>query len=117
VYRVRNERIKSAPFAVAADIIQKYYEVADAEDKTTKITKLTATAHHESIPKDIDEKLQFWALEFNKELNDEKWTAHRFKESLKRFHPELVTNQCAMERRSADENIKISVIISNEDGS
>ena len=72
VYRVRNERIKSAPFAVAADIIQKYYEVADAEDKTTKITKLTATAHHESIPKDIDEKLQFWALEFNKELNDEK---------------------------------------------
>jgi very-short-patch-repair endonuclease len=27
VYRVRNERIKSAPFAVAPDIIQKYYEV------------------------------------------------------------------------------------------
>ena len=82
VYRVRNERFKSAPF-VAADIIQKYYEVSDAEDKTTKITKLKAPAYHESVPKDVDENLQFWALEFNKELNDEKWTANHFKESLK----------------------------------
>ena len=98
VHRVRNEQIKTAPFAVAADIIQKYYEVVDADDKTTKITKLKATAHHESVPKDINEKLQFWALEFNKELNDEKWSANYFKESLKRFHPGLVTNQCAMER-------------------
>ena len=98
VHRVRNEQIKSAPFAVAADIIQKYYEVVDADDKTTKITKLKATAHHESVPEDIDEKLQFWALEFNKELNDEKWSANYFKESLKRFHPGLVSNQCAMER-------------------
>lgn len=40
VYRVRNERIQSAPYAVAADIIQKYYEVADTEDRTAKITKL-----------------------------------------------------------------------------
>ena len=93
VHRVRNEQIRSAPFAVAADIIQKYYEVVDAEDKTTKITKLKATAHHGG-----DEKLQFWALEFNKELDVEKWTANHFKESLKRFHPGLVSNQCAMER-------------------
>jgi hypothetical protein len=98
VHRVRNERIQSAPYAVAADIIQKYYEVADTEDRTAKITKLKATAHHESIPKDIDDNLQFWALEFNKELNDEKWTADYFKESLRRFHPGLVSNQCAMER-------------------
>ena len=98
VHRVRNEQIKRAPFAVAADIIQKYYEVVDADDKSTKITKLKATAHHESVPEDIDEKLQFWALEFNKELNDEKWSANYFKESLKRFHPGLVSNQCAMER-------------------
>ena len=98
VRRVRNEQIKRAPFAVAADIIQKYYEVVDADDKSTKITKLKATAHHESVPEDIDEKLQFWALEFNKELNDEKWSANYFKESLKRFHPGLVSNQCVMER-------------------
>jgi hypothetical protein len=78
--------------------VQKYYEIVDAEDRIAKITKLNATAHHDSIPKDIAENLQFWALEFNKELNDEKWTADIFKESLKRFHPGLVSNQCAMER-------------------
>jgi hypothetical protein len=66
VYRVRNERIKSAAYAVAEDIVQKYYEVVDAEDKTTKVTRLKATIHHEPIPKEIDEKLQFWAIEFNK---------------------------------------------------
>jgi very-short-patch-repair endonuclease len=98
VYRVRNERIKNAPFAVAADIIQKYYEVIDAEDRVAKITKLEATAHQKSVPIDIDENLQFWALEFSKELNDEKWLADYFKESLKRFHSGLVSNQCAMER-------------------
>ena len=54
VHRVINEQIKSAPFAVAADIIQKYYEVVDADDKTTKITKLKATANHESVSKDVD---------------------------------------------------------------
>ena len=50
VYRVRKEQIKSAPFAVAADIIQKYYEVVDAEDRTAKITKSKATAHYGFIP-------------------------------------------------------------------
>ena len=98
VLRVRNERIQSAPYAVAAGMIQKYYEVVDAEDRSARIIKLNTTAHHESIPKDIDENLQFWALEFNKELNDEKWSADFFKESLKRFHPGLVSNQCAIER-------------------
>ena len=98
VYRVRNEQIQSAPSIVADNIIQRYYEVVDAEDKTTKVTRLTATIAHEPVPKDIQEKLQFWALKFNKELNDEKWSADYFKESLRRFHPALVTNQCAMER-------------------
>jgi very-short-patch-repair endonuclease len=98
VHRVRNEHIQSLPSAVAADIIQKYYEAVDAPDKTTKVTRLKTTIHHESIPSDIDEMLQFWAIEFNKELSDGKWTANYFKESLKRFHPGLVSNQCAMER-------------------
>jgi hypothetical protein len=31
-------------------------------------------------------------------LNDEKWSANYFKESLIRFHTGLVTNKCAMER-------------------
>lgn len=78
VHRVRNERIQSTQYAVAADIIQKYNEVVDTEDRTTKITKLKATAHHESVLRDIDEKLQFLALEFNRELNNEKWSADYF---------------------------------------
>jgi hypothetical protein len=97
VHRVGNDRIMSAPYAVAADIIQKYYEIVDAEDRTAKIKKLKNTAH-ESIPKDLAKNLPFWAIEFNKELNDERWTADIFKESLKQFHLGLVSNQCAMER-------------------
>lgn len=31
-------------------------------------------------------------------MNDEKWSADYFKESLRRFHPGLVSNQCAVER-------------------
>jgi hypothetical protein len=46
VYRVRNERIKNTPFAVAADIIQKYYEVVDAEDRIAKITDQIFLHHH-----------------------------------------------------------------------
>jgi very-short-patch-repair endonuclease len=97
VHRIRNEHVQRLPSVVAADIIQKYYEVIDTPDKTTKVSRLKATIHHESVPRDIAEKLQFWAMEFNKKLNDEKWTANYFKESLKLF-PGLVTNQCAMER-------------------
>jgi very-short-patch-repair endonuclease len=98
VHRVRNEQVQNAPRAIAEDIIQRYYEVVDAEDKTVKVTKLKAVTNLESIPSEIADKLQFWALEFNKELNSEKWSADYFKESLVQFHPGLVANQCAMER-------------------
>jgi very-short-patch-repair endonuclease len=98
VHRVRNGRIQNIPSAVAEDIIQKYYEVVDAPDKTTKVTRLKATTHHERTPRETDENIQFWTLEFNKELNDEKWTADYFKESLKQLHPRLIDNQCNMER-------------------
>ena len=46
--RARMKQIMSASFAVAADIIQKYYEVVDADDRTT---------HHESISDDHITKL------------------------------------------------------------
>jgi very-short-patch-repair endonuclease len=98
VHRIRNEHVQRLPSVVAADLIQKYYEVVDTPDKTTKVSRLKATIHHESVPRDIAEKLQFWAIEFNRDLSDEKWTADCFKESLIRFHPGLVDNQCAMER-------------------
>jgi very-short-patch-repair endonuclease len=98
VHRVRNERVERAPDDVADDIIQKYYEVIDADDKSTKVTRLRATIHHEPVPKDIQENLQFWSLKFSKELNDEKWSTSYFRESLTRFHSGLVINKCALER-------------------
>jgi very-short-patch-repair endonuclease len=98
VHRVRNEQIQRVPNAVAEDIIQKYYEVVDVEDKTANVTKLKTARYYEAIPKDLNEKLQFLTIEFNKELNDEKWSADYFKESLTRFHPGFIINQCAMER-------------------
>jgi very-short-patch-repair endonuclease len=85
VHRVRNDQVQNAPHAVAENIIQRYYEVIDAEDKPAKVTKLKGVTDLESIPREIDEKLQFWAFEFNKELNNERWSADYFKESLIQF--------------------------------
>ena len=100
VLRVRNEEIHVTPDAVAERIIQRYFEVADNDDRRpTKITKLKKPTDYEPIPKEVNSNLQNWALSFNKELNDETWSSvDYFKESLACLHPKLVTNQCAMER-------------------
>jgi very-short-patch-repair endonuclease len=99
VLRVRNEEIQVTPDAVAERIIQRYFEVADNDDRRpTKITKLTKLTDYDPIPKEITNNLQLWALSFNKELNDEMWSADNFRESLARLHDKLVTNQCSMER-------------------
>jgi very-short-patch-repair endonuclease len=100
VLRVRNEEIQATPDAVAERIIQRYFEVADNDDRRpTKITKLKKPMDYEPMPKEITNNLQLWALSFNKELNDEMWSSvDYFKESLTHLHPKLVTNQCAMEK-------------------
>jgi hypothetical protein len=100
VLRVRNEEIQATPDAVAERIIQRYFEVADNDDRRpTKITKLKKLTDYDPIPKEVNFNLQLWALSFNKEINDEMWwSVDNFKEYLTRLHPKLVTNQCAMER-------------------
>jgi very-short-patch-repair endonuclease len=100
VLRVRNEEIQAIPDAVAERIIQRYFEVADNDDRRpTKITKLKKVTDYEPMPKEITNNLQLWAISFNKELNNKKWwSVDYFKESLTRLHAKLVTNQCAMER-------------------
>jgi very-short-patch-repair endonuclease len=99
VLRVRNEEIQNTPDAIAETIIQRYFEVADNDDrKPTKITKLTKLTDYDPMPKEVNFNLQLWALSFNKELNDGMWSVDYFKDSLTRLHPKLVTNQCAMER-------------------
>jgi hypothetical protein len=99
VLRVRNEQIQNTPDAIAERIIQRYFEVADNDDRRpTTITKLKKLTDYDPIPKEVNFNLQLWALSFNKELNDEMWSSvDIFKESLRRLHPTLVTNQCAME--------------------
>src|SRR5439155_12158251 len=65
----------------------------------TKITKLNKPMDYDPMPKEVNFTLPFWAVSFNKELNDEMWSSvDKFKESLGRLQPTLVTNQCAMER-------------------
>jgi very-short-patch-repair endonuclease len=100
VLRVRNEEIQAIPDVVAERIIQRYFEVADNDDRRpTKITKLNKLADYDPIPKEVNFKLQLWAVLFNKELNNGIWSSvDNFKESLMRLHPKLVTNQCAMEK-------------------
>ena len=100
VLRVRNEEIQNRPYAIADRIIQRYFEVADNEDSSKKITKLKEPMDYEPVQKEISDNLQIWAVSFNKELkNDEmRWSVDSFKESLARLHPKLVTNQCAMEK-------------------
>ena len=100
VLRVRNEEIQATPDVVAERIIQRYFEVADNDyRRPTKITKLKKLTDYDPMPKEITNNLQIWAISFNKELNDEMWSSvDNFKESLIRFHPKVVTNQCAMEK-------------------
>jgi very-short-patch-repair endonuclease len=101
VLRVRNEEIQATPDAVAERIIQLYLEVADNEEDgiPTKITKLNKPMDYDPMPKEVNFTLPFWAVSFNKELNDEMWSSvDKFKESLARLQPTLVTNQCSMER-------------------
>jgi Protein of unknown function (DUF559) len=100
VLRVRNEEIQNTPDAIAERIIQRYFEVADNDDRRpTTITKLKKLTDYDPIPKEVNFNLQLWAVSFNKEINDEMWSSvDIFKESLARLHPKLVTNQCAMEK-------------------
>jgi very-short-patch-repair endonuclease len=100
VLGIRNEEIENRPYAIADRIIQRYFEVADNEDNSKKITKLKEPMDYEPVQKEISDNLQIWAVSFNKELkNDEmRWSVDNFKESLTRLHPKLVTNQCAMEK-------------------
>jgi len=104
VFRVKNEQIQNTPDAIAERAIQKYFEAADAEDddaKTIKITKIERPFDYDPVSREIVDNIEVWTALLNKELNSDdsqRWTAEYFKEALGRFHPELVTNQCAVER-------------------
>ena len=101
VHRVKNDQIRTRPEDIAEQIREIYHKVSETKDKIeeTTITELKKPLEIEPIPKDIQFNLGIWATEFNKQLNDEKsWSVKFFGESLSQYHPELVKNQCAMEK-------------------
>jgi very-short-patch-repair endonuclease len=98
VLRVKNEQILNMADDIAERIIERYSIIVESDDRSTKITKLEKPSDYDPMPREIADNLRIWAISFNKELNDEKWSADYFKRSLERFHSKLVSNQCAMER-------------------
>jgi len=100
VFRVKNEEVQNTPNTVAERIIQKYFEVADVDNDESKITKLERPSNYNPIPREIVNYIQLWAISLNKELiaDEERRSANYFKAALTRFHPELVKNQCAVEK-------------------
>lgn len=102
VHRVKNDQISTRPDNIAEQIREIYHKVSETENKIEEaiITELKKPLEIESIPKDIQFNLGIWAAEFIKKLNDDKksWSVEFFRESLSQYHPELVKNQCAMEK-------------------
>ena len=100
VRKVKNEQVRNKPNKIADEIIEMYYQLSDAENekKETIITELKKPLEIKPIPKEFE--LEDWVQKLNDELDDdvERWSIDSIKESLSRFHPELVKNQCAMEK-------------------
>ena len=65
----------------------------------TTITELKKPLEIKPIPKEKFD-LEVWVQKFNKKLDNdvESWSIDFIKESLSKYHPELVKNQCAMEK-------------------
>jgi hypothetical protein len=81
VLRVRNEEIQNMPDAIVERIIQRYFVVADNDDRRpTKITRLKKLTNYDPMPKEVNFNLQLWAVSFNKELNDGMWSVDYFKD-------------------------------------
>jgi very-short-patch-repair endonuclease len=96
---VKNEQVRDKPNKIADNIIEMYYQLSDAENKKeTIITELKKPLEIKPIPKEFE--LEDWVQKLNEELDDdvERWSISSIKESLSRFHHELVKYQRAMEK-------------------
>ena len=108
VYRVRNQQVESSPFDVAGTIVDRYYQIMEAESEgeakdrekipTPKIKKIYNPSRLEPLPEDLERLIPAWTVALNSKLTFENWTAHYFKQILSVYDSRLVTNQCAMER-------------------
>lgn len=97
VMRVSNDTIQSNVKAVVKEIIQQYYETVDLQQSNPKV-EIVKHDTYDSIPKYVQDKISQWAVEFNRSLKEELWTADYFKLHLPDYDLILVQNQSALER-------------------
>jgi len=98
VFRVRNEEVQRSPDVVAAKIMGEYSQLVASESKNEiKITELKKPTDYEPISKEINDNLEDWIRSFNNDLNNERWSVDFFRETLSRFHPDLIKNKSIME--------------------
>ena len=97
VMRVNNDTIQSSVKTVVKEIIQQYYETVDLQQSNPKV-EIVKHDTYDSIPKYVQDKISQWAVEFNRSLKEELWTADYFKLHLPDYDSILVQNQSALER-------------------
>lgn len=97
VMRVSNDTIRIDVKTVVKEIIQQFYETVDLQESNPKV-EIVKHDTYDSIPKYVQDKMSQWAVEFNRSLKEELWTADWFKLHLPDYDSILVQNQSALER-------------------
>lgn len=97
VIRVSNDTIRINVKTVVKEIIQQFYETVDLQESNPKV-EIVRHDTYDSIPKYVQDKISQWAIEFNRSLKEELWTADYFRLHLPEYDSVLVRNQSALER-------------------
>lgn len=97
VIRVSNDTIRINVKTVVKQIIQQFYETVDLQESNPKV-EIVRHDTYDSIPKYVQDKISQWAIEFNRSLKEELWTADYFRLHLPEYDSVLVRNQSALER-------------------
>lgn len=97
VIRVSNDTIRINLKTVLREIIHQFYETVDLQESNPKV-EIVRHDTYDSIPKYVQDKISQWAIEFNRSLKEELWTADYFRLHLPEYDSVLVRNQSALER-------------------
>lgn len=97
VIRVSNDTIRINVKTVVKEIIHQFYETVDLQESNPKV-EIVRHDTYDSIPKYVQDKISQWAIEFNRSLKEELWTADYFRLHLPEYDSVLVRNQSALER-------------------
>lgn len=97
VIRISNDTIRINVKTAVKEIIQQFYETADLQESNPKV-EIVRHDTYDSIPKSVQDKISQWAIEFNRSLKEELWTADYFRLHLPEYDSVLVRNQSALER-------------------